>query len=50
MAGYQVMPRLSPERYAALEADIIANGVQDPIKVSEAGVIVDGYHRDEIAR
>ena len=50
MAGYQVMPRLSPERYAALEADIIANGVQDPIKVSEAGVIVDGHHRDEIAR
>lgn len=50
MAGYQVMPRMSPERYAALEEDIVANGVQEPIKVSEDGVIVDGHHRDEIAR
>lgn len=48
--GFQVMPRLSADEYADLEADIIAHGVQVPITVTEDGRIVDGHHRDEIAR
>lgn len=50
MSGYQVMPRLSPDEYADLESDIVAHGVMVPITVSDDGVIVDGHHRDEIAR
>lgn len=50
MSGYQVMPRLSADEYADLEADIVAHGVMVPITVSADGVIVDGHHRDEIAR
>lgn len=50
MSGYQVMPRLSPDEYADLESDIVAHGVMVPITVSTDGVIVDGHHRDEIAR
>lgn len=50
MAGFQVMPRLSAEEFAALEADIVENGVRVPITVAEDGRIVDGHHRDEIAR
>jgi transposase-like protein len=45
---YQVMPDLSPEEYAALKADIAANGVQVPIEVDEEGNIVDGFHRKQI--
>lgn len=50
MIGYQVMPRLTPEEYNDLEQDIIENGVQVPIIVSPDGKIIDGHHRDEIAR
>lgn len=50
MAGFQVMPRLAADEYADLESDILANGVQVPITVTEDGRIVDGHHRDEIAR
>ncbi|MDN6440466.1 MAG: ParB/RepB/Spo0J family partition protein [Acidipropionibacterium jensenii] len=50
MSGYQVMPRLSADEYADLESDIVAHGVMVPITVSADGVIVDGHHRDEIAR
>ena len=50
MAGFQVMPRLSADEFAALEADIVENGVRVPITVAEDGRIVDGHHRDEIAR
>ena len=49
MAGFQVMPRLAADEYADLESDILANGVQVPITVTEDGRIVDGHHRDEIA-
>ena len=49
-SGFQVMPRLSADEFADLEADIIAHGVQVPITVTEDGRIVDGHHRDEIAR
>lgn len=50
MSGFQVMPRLSQDEYADLEADIVAHGVMVPITVSPDGTIVDGHHRDEIAR
>ncbi|MDB2222335.1 ParB/RepB/Spo0J family partition protein [Mycobacteroides abscessus] len=49
-AGYQVMPRLAADEYAELEQSIIENGVQVPITVAPNGAIVDGHHRDEIAR
>ena len=50
MNGFQVMPRLSAEEYELLEQDILANGVQVPIVVATDGRIIDGHHRDEIAR
>lgn len=50
MSGYQVMPRLSAEEYADLERSILDNGVQVPITVDTDGAIIDGHHRDEIAR
>lgn len=46
---YQVLPPLSDEEYAALEADICRNGIQDPVTVDEKGVPIDGYNRAEIA-
>lgn len=48
--GYQVMPRLAVDEYADLERSIIENGVQVPITVAPDGAIIDGHHRDEIAR
>ena len=50
MTGYQVMPRLTPDEYAELEASIVSVGVQVPITVGPDGTIIDGHHRDEIAR
>lgn len=50
MSGYQVMPRLTPDEYAELEQSIIDHGVQVPITVAPDGSIIDGHHRDEIAR
>ena len=47
---YQVMPPLTADEYADLEQSIKANGVQVPITVDADGNIVDGHHRDEIAR
>lgn len=44
-APYQVMPPLSPEDYAALEADIIARGVLVPVEYDESGNILDGHNR-----
>lgn len=46
---FQVMPPLSPEEYAELEADIKTNGVTCPIITDEEGVIIDGHHRKKIA-
>ena len=48
--GFQVMPPLSPDERAELEASIVADGVQVPILVAPDGTIIDGHHRDEIAR
>lgn len=50
MAGFQVMPPLTSEERAELEESIKLNGVQVPILVAADGTIVDGHHRDEIAR
>ncbi len=45
---YQLLPPLSPDDYAALEADIIARGVLVPVEYDEAGNILDGHHRVQI--
>ena len=42
---YQVMPRMPPEQFEALKADIAERGVLVPIDVDENGDILDGYHR-----
>lgn len=46
---YQLMPPLSTDEYADLEASIIANGIQVPIIVDDRGVVIDGHHRKAIA-
>ena len=43
-----LLPPLSTEEYAALKADIAANGVRVPIDVDEDGSILDGHHRYKI--
>ena len=43
-----LLPPLSDEQYAALEADILQNGCYSPIIVNEDTVIIDGHHRYEI--
>lgn len=45
---YQLLPPLSAEDYAALEADIIARGVLVPVEYDEVGNILDGHHRVQI--
>ena len=47
---YQVMPALSPEEYAELEADILNRGVQVPIEFDEEGNVLDGFHRLRICQ
>lgn len=42
---YQLLPPLSKEDYASLEASIIAHGVLVPVEYDEAGNILDGHHR-----
>jgi ParB-like chromosome segregation protein Spo0J len=46
---YQLLPPLSAEEYAALKADIAANGIRVPVDVDEAGQLLDGHHRAAIA-
>lgn len=46
---YQTMPPLSTDEYAQLEQSILADGVQVPIIVDDAGVVIDGHHRKRIA-
>jgi ParB-like chromosome segregation protein Spo0J len=43
-----LLPPLTDEQYAALEADILQNGCYSPIIVNENTVIIDGHHRYEI--
>jgi len=42
---YQLLDPLSPEDFAALEADIFERGVMVPIELDEDGNVLDGYHR-----
>lgn len=42
---YQLLPPLSAEEYASLEASIIAHGVLVPVEYDEDGEILDGHHR-----
>lgn len=46
---YQLLPPLPADEYAALRADIQANGIRVPIDVDEHGQILDGHHRQRIA-
>jgi N6-adenosine-specific RNA methylase IME4 len=46
---YQVMGRLRPEEYDALESDIKTRGILVPVEVDEDGEVLDGYTRREIA-
>lgn len=46
---FQVMPSLSVEQLAALEADVAERGVVVPVVVDQHGRIIDGHHRSEIA-
>lgn len=48
-AMYQLLSPLRPDELRALEDDIRQRGVQIPIEVDEAGAILDGHHRFEIA-
>jgi ParB-like chromosome segregation protein Spo0J len=47
---FQALPPLSPEEYHDLEQDILANGILVPIIVDEHGVVIDGHHRQKIAK
>jgi ParB-like chromosome segregation protein Spo0J len=46
--NYQPLPPLTDDEYAALMADIKANGVLVPIEVDENGNVLDGHHRARI--
>jgi ParB-like chromosome segregation protein Spo0J len=45
VGGYQFMPDMTPEEFAALKADIAERGVVTPIDLDETGAILDGHHR-----
>src|SRR5262249_8355543 len=47
---YQVFEPLSAEAYAALKLDIVKNGIRVPVEVDEAGHILDGHNRANIAQ
>ena len=42
---FQVMPPLTDDDFAALKADIQANGLLIPVEVDEDGNVLDGHHR-----
>lgn len=44
----QLLPPLTGEQLAALEADILANGCYSPIIVNEDMSIIDGHNRQEL--
>lgn len=48
-AGFQPMPELSPEEYAALKEDIAEHGILYPVIVDQHGRILDGHNRAAIA-
>ncbi|WP_100494939.1 ParB/RepB/Spo0J family partition protein [Mycobacteroides abscessus] len=47
---FQALPPLSPDEYAELERSILHSGVMVPIVVDEHGVVIDGHHRQKIAK
>jgi ParB-like chromosome segregation protein Spo0J len=47
---FQSLPPLSPDEYAALEKSILDYGVLVPILVDEHDVVIDGHHRQKIAK
>jgi hypothetical protein len=47
---YQFFQPLSPQEREALKEDIKQRGIQVPIELDSAGVILDGHHRWEIAQ
>jgi ParB-like chromosome segregation protein Spo0J len=49
MTMFQPMPDLSTDQYAALKANIEANGILVPIIVDQHGRILDGHNRSRIA-
>lgn len=48
--GYQLLPPLSADDEARLRDSIRERGVEVPIVVDESGAIIDGHHRERIAR
>ncbi len=48
-APYQLLPPLSDEEYQSLRADIAAHGILVPVELDEAGQLLDGHHRLQIA-
>src|SRR5690606_362933 len=48
MTKYQLLPPLSAEEYAALEASIVEHGVLVPVEYDEDGNILDGHHRVQV--
>ena len=47
--GYQVMPPLSGDEYAALRADIADRGILVAVVLDQHGNTLDGHHRQRIA-
>ncbi len=48
--GFQPMPALTADEYAALKADVAARGVLVPILVDQHGRLIDGHHRRQVAQ
>jgi hypothetical protein len=48
--SYQFFQPLNPQEREALKRDIEARGIQVPLELDNAGAILDGHHRWEIAQ
>lgn len=46
----QLLPQLTGEQLAALEADLLANGCYAPVIVNEDMVIIDGHNRQKLCQ
>ena len=44
----ELLPPLSEEQLAALEADLLRNGCYSPVIVNEDMVVVDGHNRQQL--
>jgi ParB-like chromosome segregation protein Spo0J len=47
---YRLLPPLDAETYAGIKANVAVNGVQVPVVRDEAGYILDGFARAQIAK